>query len=288
MRRLVVPVLGLIVLVAAFLATLASLSEGSTDVALVLTEVAGEVTITDAGLETSAAQTGIRVNPLDRVATGEDARAVLELGHETRIRLGPVSSIQVNAVDEEGVEIELEEGALQATVRPDSGSLRLSSRGREALITDGDISMGVLPDEMLLLESTRGDAMLAGIIGASLLQEGERLVVGREEHAEIGRIPEELLLAVQWPENPRTRKETMEIPGKTEPGARVRITGSAGVTEVRADEQGAFRVEVSLYEGENPVRVEAVDLLGNSVEVRGVLERDQSGPTFRGGVEYGP
>lgn len=288
MKRFLVPVLGLVVLVAAFLATVTTLSTGSTDSALVLAEVDGEVTVTDAVLQTTPAEAGLRVNPLDRVATGENARAVLELGEETRIRLGPVSSIQVQAVDEEGVEIELEEGALHATVRPDSGSLRLSSRGRQALITDGDVAMGVLPDEMLLLESTRGDAMLAGIMGASLLQEGERLVVGQEEHAEIGRIPEDLLLAVQWPENPRTRKETVELPGRTEPGARVRITGSAGVTEVRADEYGAFSAEVPLYEGENPVRVEAVDLLGNTAEVRGVLERDQSGPTFRGGVEYGP
>ena len=68
----------------------------------------------------------------------------------------------------------------------------------------------------------------------------------------------------------------------------MRISGSAGTVEVRADDEGAFTVEVPLYEGENAVHVWAVDLLGNEVEVRGILERDQSGPTFKGGVEYGP
>jgi hypothetical protein len=78
----------------------------------------------------------------------------------------------------------------------------------------------------------------------------------------------------------------MEVTGRTEPGARVRVEGSAGVVETRADGQGNFRVEIPLFEGENPVRVEATDLLGKVVEVTGLLERDQSGPTFRGDVEY--
>lgn len=287
MRRAVLVLLSLVVLGAVLVATVAYLSDETASTTLTLAEVQGSVTVT--GSEgAQEARPGLPIQPLDRVATGDGSRAVLELGEETRIRLGPVSSIQVNAVDEEGVEIELEEGALQATVRPDAGAVRLSNRGRQALITDGDVQMGVGPDDLLLLEATRGDVMLGGIPGASLLAEGGRLVVGDGDHVEIGRIPEDLLLAVEWPANPRTRKEAVALPGRTEPGAVVRVEGSAGVIEVRADENGEFEVEVPLYEGENPVRVEATDLMGNRIEDKGLLERDQSGPTFRGGVEYGP
>lgn len=288
MKRLFVPLLSVVVLIAAFLGTMAYLAETPPDATLRLAEVDGAVTVTDSDANVAEARPGTRIDPLDRVATGEGARAVLELGEETRIRLGPVSTVQVKAVDEEGVELELEGGALQATVRPDSGSLRLSSEGRQALITDGDISMAVLPDEdLLLFETTRGEAMLGGIVGVSQIGPGERLVVGGG-HAELGRIPEDMLLAVEWPDNRRTRDDAVVLPGQTTPGAIVRITGSAGTVEVRADGQGEFTAQVPLYEGENSVRVQAVDLLGNAAEDRGVLERDQSGPTFRGGVEYGP
>jgi len=253
---------------------------------LVLAEVDGAVNVTGATGAPAAGVAGRALDPLDRISTGEGARAVLELGGETRIRLGPESTVQVVAIDEEGVEIELEEGALQATVRPDAGAVRLASRGRRALVTDGEVAMAVLPDEVLIFEATRGDVMLGGIVGASVLEEGSRLVVGEADHVEIGAIPAEMLLAVQWPENPRTRQGTMEVSGRTEPGARVRVEGSAGVVETRADDRGAFRVEIPLYEGENPVKVEAIGLLGRKVEVTGLVERDQSGPLFRGDVEY--
>lgn len=262
------------------------LGEEGARTGLVLAEIDGAVTVTGSGARGAAGVAGRSLDPLDRIVTGEGARAVLELGGETRIRLGPVSTVQIIAIDEEGVEIELEEGALQATVRPDAGAVRLASRGRRALVTDGEVAMAVLPDEVLIFEATRGDVMLGGIVGASVLEEGSRLVVGEADHVEIGAIPADMLLAVQWPENPRTRQGTMEVSGRTEPGARVRVEGSAGVVEIRADDRGAFKVEIPLYEGENPVKVEAIGLLGRRVEVTGLVERDQSGPLFRGDVEY--
>ena len=255
---------------------------------LTLTEVQGTVKVTGPDAREQQATPGLAIDPRDRVATGDASRAVLEVGAQTRIRLGPVSSVRVDEVDEDGVQIELEEGALHATVRPDSAPVRLSNRGRQALITDGDVSMGVGSDDMLLLEATRGDAMLGGIVGAPILEQGQRLVVGKGEHVEIGKIPQNLLLAVQWPDKPRTRDQTVTLPGKTEPGALVRVEGSAGVQETHADAQGHFEVQLPLYEGENPVHVQATDLLGHEIQDKGVLERDQSGPTFRGGVEYGP
>lgn len=284
MRGGLVPALVLVVLGALVVGLIGYVSESDGSMSLVLSEVSGEVTVSGEDAPAVEAAAGRRLDPLDRVRTGQGSRAVLQMGQETRIRLGPTSSVQVKAVDEEGVEIELEDGALQATVRPDSGSVRLSSRGREALLTDADVRMGVGPQGMLLLEATRGDVMLGGVVGASLLEEGGRLTVG--DHAQIGPIPSDLLLSVRWPDDPRTGREEVHLTGTTEPGARVLLTGSAGVVEVRADGSGAFSAVVPLFEGENPVRVEAVDLLGNRVQVRGVLERDESGPTFRGGVEY--
>ncbi len=266
---------------------LAVFTEEEGALALVLSEVTGEVTVIDPARVAGAAAPGRHLEPRDRLRTGERSRAVLEMGSETRIRLGPASAIEVRAVDEEGVEVELEGGAVQATVRPDSGSVRLSSRGREALLTNAEVRMGVDPEGLLQLEALRGDVMLGGIRGASLLEEDGRLFVADGGHAELGEIPRELLLAVQWPDGARTGAEAVEVSGRTEPGATVRVTGVGGVHEVRADASGAFLAEVTLHEGDNPVRVEAIDLLGNRVEVQEVVERTSRGPTFRGGVEYG-
>ncbi len=288
MRRVVVLVLLAVVVVAVVVAVSAYLVEERGETTLTLAEVVGEVTVTGADQASEGGRAGRALAPLDRVATATGARAVLVVGGETRIRLGPASTIQVKGVDAHGVAIELEEGALQATVRPEAGAVRLSSRGRQALLTAGEVAMGVGPDGLMLFEVTRGDVMLGGIVGASVLGEGERIVVGNGDHVEIGRIPPELLLSVQWPEEGRTRGDVVILPGRTEPGALVRVEGSGGVREVRAGPQGEFRVELPLFEGPNAVRVEAVDLLGQTIEQRGLLERDRRGPTFRGGVEYGP
>lgn len=283
MRRGVVALLAAVVLIGMVWALWAYLRAEQPRAELRLSEVSGKVRV-DRPEGAEPGRRGTRLLPQDRVVTGPDARAVLTLGRETHVRLGPESTVQVTGLDEAGVRLELEDGALQATVRPDSGAVRVENRGRGVLATSGDFEVGVAED-VLQARATRGSLSLSGL-DATRLEEGQQAVV-IDRHAEIGQVPEELLLAVAWPEEGRTRARATRVTGRTTPRARVVLTGSFGRTSVRADETGAFEAEVPLGEGENPVRVEAIDPLGHRAEVAGLLQtRDTSGPSFQGGVEY--
>jgi hypothetical protein len=255
---------------------------------LTLSEISGDARIERPDVPVDAerlAERGTVLQPYDRIATGDDGRAVLSLGRDTHIRVGPASSLQVMAVDDAGVSLELEDGALQATVRSDSGAVRVGNRGRAVLATNGEFAVGA-SDDLLQVSVSRGSLSLSGL-DATRLEEGQQAtIVGR--HTELGPVPEELLLAVDWPQEARTRSERTTVSGSTQPGARVTLRGSFGVRTVTANVEGEFVAELPLLEGDNPIEVEAVDLVGRETRVEGMLQtRDTRGPSFHGGVDYG-
>ncbi|MEQ1572252.1 MAG: FecR domain-containing protein, partial [Myxococcota bacterium] len=252
---------------------------------LELAEVAGEVHIGRAA-GAPAVVRGTVLQLEDRVSTGPDGRAVLRLGRETQIRVGPESAVQVTAIDEAGVSLELEDGLLQATVRPESGAVRVANRGREVLATNGEFTVGV-SDDVMQVGATQGTLSMSGVDAARVEQGQQVTVVDRR--ATVSPIPEELLLAVQWPAEARTRAEITRVTGTTQPGASVRLRGSFGVRTVTADREGRFEAELPLVEGDNRIAVDATDLLGQSTTVEGMLQtRDTRGPSFHGGVDYRP
>ena len=249
---------------------------------VVLSSVQGDVLLEGPG-RTGEARVGTKMALDDQITTA-DGRAVLALEGGTRVRIGPDSSVVVTSVDEQGVGLELEGGALRATVRPESGAVNVTGAGVTVQATDADFGVGVDGD-IALLETTRGEVALMGT-DQPRLPEGSRAVI-RSRSAEIGPIPDELLLEVAWPEASRTRDERSRVSGRTAPGALVTLEGPFGRQEVRADDTGRFEAEVPLAEGSNALVVKAVDLLGQAADVQGLLQtRDTQGPTFRGGVEY--
>lgn len=260
---------------------------------LLVSEIEGQVTLVRARPADGAADgavlppvdatEGMVLGDDDRLATGEGARAELLLGSDTHIKVGPTSSLQVLSVDEAGVSLELENGALEATVRPESGAVRVGNRGRAVLSTNGAFQVGVR-DDVLQVVASSGEVSLSGM-DQTRLRPGEQATV-LDRHAEIGEVPEELLLAVEWPADARTRSETGQVVGHTSPGATVVVRGTLGEQTVRADHEGRFQAMIALAEGENEVVVEAIDLLGRRSDVPGVLVRDTRGPAFQGGVRY--
>jgi hypothetical protein len=286
-KRLAVPLLSVILLVAAAIAVLSYLSEEPQKARLVIAEIQGEVTVTGPDGSRQTGITGGVLKADDRVATGQASRAVLEIGDDTRIRLDPESTVQVGSQDDQSVTLELEGGALQATVRPGAAALRVGSRDRYVLTTDGSFEMGVGDDGILVVEMSEGQAMTSGFEGVSpQLSAGDRATVAADGTASIQPIAEELLLAVQWPEQKRTRETIRTVAGTTTPGARVRVEGGARSVESTADGAGRFELEVPLRSGRNDLRVEAIDQLGHTNSVDDWIEVDNHGPTFRGGVEY--
>jgi hypothetical protein len=285
MRRALIPLLAAVVVLAMLTALWQYLRGESPHGQLELTEVTGDVQVARPTEGSAPALRGTVLRPEDRIATGSTGRAVLSLGRDTHIRVGPVTTLQVVAVDEAGVSVELENGALQATVRPESGAVRVGSRGRAVLATNGEFAVGV-QDELMQVSAARGSLSLSGV-DRTRVEEGEQAIIV-DRHADVGPVPEELLLAVDWPQEARTRARTTTVTGFTQPGARIRLSGSFGERMVTANADGAFVADVPLAEGENPVAVEAIDVLGRSTAVEGTLPtRDTQGPSFRGGVDYG-
>jgi hypothetical protein len=250
---------------------------------LTLTGVEGEVHVgRDAG-EVPGTD-GLELRPQDRVATAAASHAVLTLGATTLIRVKPESSFEVVAVDTSGVSLELENGALQATVRPESGAVRVGHRDRSVVATSGAFDVGVR-EGVMRIDATEGSLSLSGM-DAVRLEAGQQATV-IDRHAVIGPATEELLLAVQWPMQKRTRATETIVEGTTEAGALVHLRWTGGDTRVQADEQGRFSASIPLGEGQNSLEVEAVDALGNRAHDVGDLQvRDTVGPSFHGGVEY--
>lgn len=283
MRRSLVILLALVVIVAMSGAVWRYLAAERDVAGLVLSDVNGDVGLAS-GAGPREARVGTRIEVDDQLRTG-DGRAVLELDGGTRVRIGPSSSVVVRALDADGVDLELEGGALRATVRPESGALAVIGAGVTAQATDADFDFGVAGG-VAVIDTTRGELALMGV-DQPRLNAGSRAVI-RNRSAAIGPIPDELLLAVAWPEPERTREAETRVSGRTAPGARVTLDGGFGTREVVADADGHFEADVPLTEGDNAVQVRAVDLFGQVADVRGVLQtRDTRGPTFRGGVEYG-
>jgi hypothetical protein len=232
-----------------------------------------------------AGQVGRVLAANERVETLANSQAILGLGTDTRIRLGPTSSVRVTGVDENGVQLELEDGALQATVRAESGSVRIASEGREVLATNADFTVGVHGD-VLQVGSERGSVSLSGV-DVTLVNEGNLAVVV-DRHAEIGPVPDNLLLDIEWPGAQVTRNKVGYLLGNTSPGATVQVEGDFGELWERADAEGRFEMEIPLGEGANDVRVRAVDIFGNEDSVTGALaDRDSKIPPVRVGVGFG-
>lgn len=288
MRRNVAIVLALVVVVAMCIAIWRYVRNTREGNRLVLAEVRGQVSLQGPGRD-GTATSGTELRPEDLVRTEAAGRAVLELDGGSRVRIGPSSSVVIDAVDATGVSLDLEGGALKATVRPESGPLSVNGAGMTVQATDADFDLGIDPtvSELMVVEASRGEVAVMGADVARIAA-GSRAVI-RDRKAAVGPIPDDLLLSVAWPEPTRTRKEKTLVSGQTAPGARVQLSGGFGELVLHADDKGNFEAVVPLVEGRNELMVRAFDLLGDRADVQGLLQtRDTRGPTFNGGVEYGP
>ena len=286
MRRTVGFVLGLVVVIAALSTVWIYLKGEGAPATLVVHEVEGAVTLTRALGEQGEVPVGFELDNGDKLATGADARVVLTLGEETRMRLGPTSSIQVTGVDQTGVQLELEEGKLSATVRPGSGAVRIGNQGREVVAEDATFEVGVFGDAFQA-QTTSGALTVVGT-DVTRVEEGEQVTaVGRR--ASVGPVPEELLLEVQWPTRERDTVKKYALQGLSEPGTRIRVTGEGlAPVEAQADEKGVFVALIPLVEGRRAdVVIEATDALGRATTSPPILlpARDSTGPKVHGVVD---
>ncbi len=244
----------------------------SAAVQVVLQDVHGDVQLRSAG-GSAPARVGAQVGASDRLVAGADGQAVLAFGAENHVTLEANSSVQVTSVDETGVRLSLEDGRVQATVRPGSPALGITSGGRTVSAADADFTV-VRGSGGVGVEASRGAVDVDGVQVAA----GQRMLMA--DGAAPMQMPasDSLLLQVAWPGLARTSSATVRLVGTTEPGASVRVRTSGGDVRTTAGADGAFAVDAALGEGENVVSVEAVNVFGQVSKAEWHVARDSTPP----------
>lgn len=233
------------------------------------------------------------VRARESVVVGEGSQAVLGVGEGTRLELEARSTLRVVDVDATGLRVELEQGRVSARVRAGSTPLGLTSRGRAIYADDADFTVAVDAEGALAVQPDRGQVRVEGLTegesGPTALGTGSRLTALPGRSPVIEAVPAQLLLEVGWPGAASTRQAEVLLEGRTGPYAEVRVGDGDAWTRVRADHEGHFQAQVPLQEGENRLRVQATDALGNRREDELSLVRDSTAPLITGSeVQWGP
>ncbi len=254
---------------------------------LLVQAVEGRVSHVDPQGERSSLSPGHMLERLDRVETTSGGRAFLTMGGGSTLTVNQGTSVRVLDVSGDGVRVELDEGSVEATVRPERGSVGIVHRDRQVISTEGTFAVGVGSQGNMAVENHGGSLQLVGIDTVEGLAEGERLLLLADGTPRLAAIPESLLLEVAWPDSARTRQAEVAVRGLTDPGAEVRIGAAGHWTTVVADAEGHFEATVALEEGENPLKVVSRDPIGRSTTDETLVVRDTEPPpsaTFE--VEY--
>lgn len=261
----------------------------SETVALEVLEAQGEVERVGADGVGTAAVVGEALEVRERLRVGEGGRAVLGVGEGSRLTLESRSTIQVTRVEAQSVRVELEEGRVQARVRPGGTLLGIARGGQSVEVEDGRVAVAAGEDGVLRVQAEEGRVRLGGFDEITELAAGERLSrgVGGEQIREP--VPRELLLEVRWPKEQATREDEITVRGTAPPFARVQVRARGGSVVTRSDGRGAFSVVVALEEGENEVEVVVEDGFGGSTRSRHTVIRDTEAPQATSAeVVWGP
>ena len=234
--------------------------------------------ITPTGVTAAAAGQGLA--PRDRLVAGPDGSAVLALGEDARLTLDASSAVELIAVDNAGVRVELDGGRVRATVRPGGRRLEVAADGRSVSADDADFTVARSEDGTLAVASARG-SVRTNLPGVASIGAGQKLVAPRDRQALVRPASEALLLAVVWPTETRTRADAVTVEGATEPGARVIFDGADGPVAVHGDGVGHFSATVALREGQNVLRAHATNALGEVAEVTWQVVRDTQAPAIQ-------
>ncbi len=232
------------------------------------------------------AEVGSQLSLDERLVVGEASQAELAFGENTRLTLQADSSIRVLGASVSGLSVELENGRVQATVRPGGAVLGVTSGNRTVVAENARFSMGVGEADLLGLEVRDGSVALQGVDGVDQLESGKRILVAGDVIAVNGGIPARLLLEVEWPEQVATSSQKTVLRGITEPGAEVVVGGQGGAVRTIADPSGEFALEVPLEEGKNDLSLQAISVMGRRETATSTVVRDSEAPTGRFEIRY--
>ncbi len=285
MNRLGQILLGLLLVVAFVGATAFYLRGPGPAEGLALLEVDGEVSRVRGEL-TEDGRAGMRLEAGDEVRTGKAGTAVIARGSRSPLRLEASTTVRIESVSEDLVEVRLRRGRMRAKVRPDAGALRVLEGQRSVLATDAEIAVVADPGRMLAVEPVRGEVAVVGIPGAGRVRTGERLLDLAGRGARVVPLSAQPLLDVQWPEG--SPEASITVGGTAEPGSLLVLTLAGQTVEVQVGLDGTFEVPVQVPPGEHEASAVLIDPMGRRRTAHGTLIRkDATAPRFELDLDYG-
>lgn len=181
----------------------------------------------------------------------------------------------LSAIDAEGVQLKLEGGTVEATIRPGAGTLDIEATGRHISANDADFWVTLDNEDGLWVRTERGQVQ----VDQQAIVAGERLIALPNADPSIGPVSESLLFKCSMA-RPRTRATEVPIKGQTEAGASIQIQSTQGIQTVKAGADGQFSAMVPLIEGENALSITANGLMGGQASSNQHLERDTTAPAI--------
>jgi len=224
----------------------------------------------------SDAQVGDRLAPSDALRTHAGEAEVGVDG--VKMRVHEASALRLKDANDRWMRAQIN-GSVESEVEPGRGSIDVEVEGSDARAHSQGGHFFVTADG-------RGVIAVAAVTGSVNLSAHSKNV--EVKPGTVSRVagggPEEaspalrrVLLAVRWPQERATSKDTVPVSGKVEAGSRVFIQGQP----VPVEPGGSFRADVRLRDGKQTVAVVAIDPMGRRKQVDTTIVRDQSTQTVR-------
>jgi hypothetical protein len=234
------------------------------DASAVVGAVVGEVQLRRHGTkrwETAVIGTGLSEG--DEVRTGLFAEATLHLRGASSVSVAANTNFVVGQEQISRSSFELAEGRIVAAIPEESSrEFEFRSRGSEAVASAerGEFAMVTDGKGTVVVDARKGTVKLRAKGKEVKVSKGTRSVVApNKPPADALPVPASVALQVRWPPI-KTDQTQARLVGKTESAATVMING----IQVRADDQGAFSIDVPLREGSNHLVVSTTDVSGNT------------------------
>ncbi|MBN2494110.1 MAG: FecR domain-containing protein [Deltaproteobacteria bacterium] len=224
----------------------------------------------------------------EAIRTGQDARAVLNIGKTAEVEIDARSEFSVKEISRTVSRVKLEQGRISAEVRGRAGSrLKVEARGTDAVAEADRGSFSVLASGKghLSVATRTGTVRLSAKSKTVEVRAGTQSLVQPDlPPAEPEPIPPSLFLKVGKPRSLIQREKKTLVRGATSPGAVVSING----VRVGVDQSGKFAKMVALKEGKNEILVEAQDVLGRDEKASlPEITVDSKAPDARSKTDWG-
>lgn len=206
---------------------------------------------------------GQQLGPDEAVRTGRNGEANLAFGDGIEVRISPRSEFSVRDLQKDVSRIRLKEGHVAASVDPTkSRALQVEAKGSDALAESKGGSFGVVTDGrgQLTVATETGSVKLSARGKTVEVEAGTTSTVTTDGDGPTApkAIPKSLFLKLQDPNAKRTNQAVTTVEGETTPGSVVHVDGELA----QLDSKGRFRVKVKLKDGSNRVSVNVLDAMG--------------------------